>query len=869
MSAPRFARLLLWLCTPRDSRDDVLGDLEETYRRRASASSARAWVASMYDAVVIAAAMCWQRVSQVAAVPRRMTIRGLDARLAARLMWRQPLLTLTATTALAVGIALAMVGFAFMEALLFSRLPFPGGDRFVFIEVVEDGRRTDGIRLSPEDYQAIATQATALEHLGALTAGRRNVVTPDGAVAVATIAGLTPSTWRFVPHAMVDGRPFSSITDGSAGAMPAALVRASFSRALFSAERRAVGAALSIAGVDHTIVGVVPDEMKFPNTPDVWVAIDEAFLEGRGTPGAGSRLLGILAPGQSLEALQAQLTGIAASRKPGDDAWRLSATMFTDLGPIGRMLSLAAVTVVMAVLLVIAANVGNLILARSFARSREFALRAALGASRGQLVMQVFLEVLVLAGVAALLGGVSASALLRTFNALDELPYWIDFTAGPRTVGLVIGAAVLAAAVAGVWPALRATRPDLAPRLGDGGRTGELRFGRLAGFMVISQIAVSIVMLHGALVVAQGFRQFATDSLDLPRNVLTTYLSADAVQGDADGVRTAPLSTTEVERLVAEIPGVRAAGLATALPRHSPPALPVEVESTAGRPGGSPAPAPAVEVSQGFFAALDARLLRGRVLTAADYLEGARPVAVVDEPFARRFFGEASAIGQRFRAVRPEGPGAWTEIVGVVPDLGLNVADKTLAAGYYVPLASDARSVYLAIRTAGDPMTLVDPVRRALVARDPSFVFNRFQRLEDEAQEDRQFFKWFSLALLGLGGMTLILALAGVYAMMSLIVSRRTREIGVRMALGATTTGIVRAILGRVALQVAIGGALGAILALISLDARAVLVSRLGDGGPWTLPAVLALLVLAGLAATWFPLRRALGVEASEALRAE
>jgi predicted lysophospholipase L1 biosynthesis ABC-type transport system permease subunit len=244
-------------------------------------------------------------------------------------------------------------------------------------------------------------------------------------------------------------------------------------------------------------------------------------------------------------------------------------------------------------------------------------------------------------------------------------------------------------------------------------------------------------------------------------------------------------------------------------------------------------------------------------------------VAVVDEPFARRFFGEASPIGQRFRAVRPEGPGAWTEIVGVVPDLGLNVADDTMAAGYYVPLTSDARNVYLAMRTAGDPMTLVDPVRRALVARDPSFVFNRFQRLEDEAQEDRQFFKWFSLALLGLGGMTLILALAGVYAMMSLIVSRRTREIGVRMALGATTTGIVRAILGRVALQVAIGGAVGAILAVLSLDARSVLVSRLGDGGPWTLPAVLALLVLAGLAATWWPLRRALGVEASEALRAE
>jgi putative ABC transport system permease protein len=197
------------------------------------------------------------------------------------------------------------------------------------------------------------------------------------------------------------------------------------------------------------------------------------------------------------------------------------------------------------------------------------------------------------------------------------------------------------------------------------------------------------------------------------------------------------------------------------------------------------------------------------------------------------------------------------------------VGDESLSAGYYVPLAADTAAAYLAVRTSGDPMAFTNVIREAVLARDPAFVFNRFERLEDVAHEDRDFFKWFSMALLGLGGITLVLALAGVYAMMSLIVTRRTREIGVRIALGASTVDVVRTILGRAAIQVAIGGAAGVVLAMLSLNVRSVLVSRLGEGAPWTLPSVLALLLCAGVAATWLPLTRALRVQASESLRSD
>jgi predicted permease len=515
------------------------------------------------------------------------------------------------------------------------------------------------------------------------------------------------------------------------------------------------------------------------------------------------------------------------------------------------------------------ANVGNLILARSFARSREFALRAALGAARRQLVGQVFLEVLLIAGAAAVIGSLAASVALRYFSQMDEIPFWVNFTGGPRTMILVAGATVLAAAVAGIWPALRATRHDLAANLEGGGRNSAVRFGRTAGVLVTMQIALSIVLLHGALIFAQGLTHFTGESLPLPRNVLTTYLSVNGIRrapGSGERVRS---TAEDVTRTASTIPGVLAAGIGTALPRHSPRPEPTEVEPLTGARPEIAQRAPSAEVSLGYFETLDARPLSGRIFTAADYAPGAPPVAIVNTPFVEKFFNGGSPIGRRIRAGGLHGVGPWMEVIGVVPDLGLSVGDATLAAGFYVPLGADTNYVYLAIRVTGDPLSYTNTLRRALLDADPGLIINHVQLLEDVAIEDREAFRILSASLVGIGSITLVLALAGVYAMMALIVTRRTREIGIRMALGATTTRIVRAIVGRAAWQVTGGAVLGCALARLSLEGRMVLVSRLGDGGMWTLPAVVCLLAVAGLAAIWLPLRRALGVRPTDALRAE
>jgi putative ABC transport system permease protein len=854
----------------------MLGDLEEMHHRRRQATGAtRAWLSTIGETALIAVVLAGDRLRP--ALHPGQWFGGTDVRLGFRVMRRQPIITVTATVSLALGIGLFTVGAATVETVLFSRLPFEGGERFIQIRALQEPQRGPA-RLTADEYGAIASRASTLTHLGAVSQSQENVRLPSGTVDQATLIGITPTSLSLLPYAPVRGRLLSP-ADAVPGAVPVVMIGEAFWRRAFGAADGAIGARIDVGGTSRTVVGVAPNDVKFPSRPpDLWTPISEAFLQGRGQLPANVRLFGVLVPGRSVDIAQAQFSAIAEQFAPSPDRdgpVRLEVAGFTDLGPQAPVMAAAIIGVVIAVLIVVAANVANLILARTFLRSRELAVRASLGASRLRLVGQISVEVLLLCGVATLLGSVAAQAVLRQFNAMDDLPAWIDFTAGPRTSVLVVCATLLATTIAGAWPALRITRGDLLATLQSGnGRGSDVRFGRMAGAMVVVQIALSIVMLHGAVIFADSVAQYGGRSLDVPANVLTTVLRFGVTPPNAGGPPRAAIAAEEVEAAASALPGVIAAGLATELPRHSPPTQLVEIEELPGTTPSAPRPAPVAEVSAGFFKTLDATPRAGRLFDSRDHVVGAPLVAVVNVPFVQKFLVGAFPLGRRFRTVDGTRSGPWYEIVGVVPDLGLSVGDPSLAAGYYVPLDADAarsarRAIYLTVRTTDDPLAYVGTLRQALHQRDPTLVLNSPKRLEDVAGDDRAFFRWFATALIGLGVVTLVLALTGVYAMMALIVTRRTREIGVRVALGATAQRIIRTVVGRATWQVALGGAIGAALAVLSLDLRGVLVSRLGDGGTWTLPIVLVLLVLAGLAATGLPLRRALRIHPSEAMRVE
>ncbi len=787
-----------------------------------------------------------------------------DLRHAARLLIRQPLTSLTAIIALTLGIAIATVGFATMEAMLFSRLPWDADGRWIKLQAVShpSGEPTT---LVPGDLARL-TQLDGLIHVGAASSTRATLAWQDGRTDEVVVAGITPSSLALLPVMPQRGRTLVT-DDASPGAPPVVMLSERLLR------RTGVGygdinSTITLAGTPHLVIGVLPDDVKFPITPDVWIPIDEGFRSGARALDGDARLFAVLAPGVTLADIGARVAAMDGALAGGRDRSpaRVDVTAYTDVGRMGAELSTAIVIAVIAVLLVIAANVGNLVLARSFARNHEFALRAALGASRRRLVMQVALEVLCVGVIAAGLGVLVAGAILRQLNAMEELPFWVDFTGGPVTAGLVAVATLLATLVTGAWPALRATRRDLLPGLQSGNaRGGDVRFGRMAGGMVIAQIAVSVMMLHGALVVAQAFRSYTQVDLPLPDNVLTTGLNVNAVRTAPDGSRATPLTAESVAEAVAAVPGVMASGVTTALPRHSPAARRIEIDGPAGP---SFASTPSAGVSEGYFAALGAEASAGRLFTRGDVRPGALPVAIVNEPFVERLVGR-TPVGMRFREVREDNPGPWITIIGVVPDLGLSVGNPDFAAGYYTPISPDENQFYIAARVTGPPLPFAGPIRDALRARDPLVTPFTFQRLADVASEDVAFFAGFSQALLVMGVVTLGLALVGVYSMMALLVSRRTREIGIRMALGASTQRIIGSIAGRAAAQILAGAVLGGVLAVASLQLRSVLVSRMGDGGSWTLPIVLTTLAGAALAATWIPVRRALSVRPQDALRAD
>ncbi|MEM6796338.1 MAG: FtsX-like permease family protein, partial [Acidobacteriota bacterium] len=425
----------------------------------------------------------------------------------------------------------------------------------------------------------------------------------------------------------------------------------------------------------------------------------------------------------------------------------------------------------------------------------------------------------------------------------------------------------------GLIPALGATRAASIGRLGSGfgpsrGRGGG--FGRAGATMTILEMGLSVALISGSLMMAKGLAGYADGVLEVPEDrILTARLVAPTpAPGAPADFQSLPAS---LRRAADGIPGVLAFGITSSLPRTDAPARPVEIAHEAREAAGpAPAAAPIVEVRQGFLEALGARSLVGRLFEERDFADGALPVAVVNERFVDQFLGGRAAVGRRIRGPGSERTGEdreW-EIVGVVPELGLSVADPDRAAGFYVPMARVPQAFYVTLRTSDKPATVANALRRAVAEVDPGVRVLKVLPLPLVGREERSFFAGLGSSLVAMGGLALLLSLIGIYSMTTLTLGRRTREIGIRLAIGATGREVLAVVLGAAAKYLTLGGLLGAVLATGFLTVQdRIFVVRLPAEDPWIVPAVVALLAAAGLLATWMPARRALRIEPSEALR--
>jgi putative ABC transport system permease protein len=786
----------------------------------------------------------------------------LELRLAFRLLRKQPFVSLTILLTLGVGIGMAVTGFTLLDAVLFSRLPFPNGDRFVVVKVYTGPGEQHG-GLDAARFRRLAEGASTLEHLGAFNPAQLNVQLRSGDLVPVAGVEITPASFAAFPSAPVLGRVLTP-ADAEPEAPPVVLLRESLWRRAFSADPRAIGALATISGVHRTIVGVMPDTVEFPNSGEVWIplpsvgaAADRAY--------SSARLFGVLKRGTEPSAATAQLSALSQQYEAANGRaphLRVTVQRFADAMSEGLdLLAGVLVACLVGVLSVIAANIATLVLARAVARARELAVRTALGASRARLIGQISAEVSILSLSAAAIGlTASQVALAWVRRTLTDIPFWIDFTAGPRTMAFAVGAAVLAAAIAGIAPALKATRRDPSAALASSGRTASAGIGRTTTILVALQVAVSIALLNGALVMARGVEGYMHPTVNVPQGeVLTARLWSETATADA------------IVDAVSRIPGVTAAGAGTSLPGLSPDVRMTEIDASATSAAAARS-VPVVGVRRAFFETLGGRIEAGRTFTAADFSPGAVPVAIVNRPFASKFFGSANPVGRRLRIVSADAtnpPEPWREIVGVVPDLGLSAGDASMAAGFYVPMDREA-IFHIALRTRGDAARLTNAVRAALNDLDPRIQVIDVVPLEQVGTEDRAIFAGIGAALTALGGMALLLSIMGTYATLSMSVTRRTREIGIRAALGATPRHIVQSIIGRMVLAPAAGALGGVALGRSLVAARGIFAFRLPDGaGPWGLPVLAAIMIAAALLSTWVPARRALAIEPADALRAE
>jgi predicted permease len=780
-----------------------------------------------------------------------------EVRLGLRLIVKQPILSLTIILALATGICLATMGFTLREAVVNSSLPYRAGDRFVRIFVLDRGGRTDpGVEL----YHALRDRSTALELVAAASGRPFNVSLADGEIESMLGTMVTPSAMGWLDAAPVIGRTLIP-ADGEAGAEPVVVIRDSYWRRRFAGDPSVVGRQLVVSGSPRTIVGVMPDSFEFNNSGELWLPLDELTLAG-----SARGVFGVLRDGVSIEAATAEMEQIrSATAVPAqnDPDQRMFVRRFTSDSSNADVATTALVVVLVLLLLVVASNVATLVFARTWARAAELAVRTALGASRGRVIGQLFIEALVLGGIAALLGVTAAYGGLRYIEGVAEgMPFWITFQPSPRGIAFVILLALLVGMVCGMLPAIRVTRHDLRRNLQAGRGFAPGGFGRVGAVMLVVEIALSIALINGAVAMTRAFRGYFQEVPAVPVNqILTAHLGRVRDQGDRDRI-------VEAARA---LPGVIAAGAAQSVPRLYPTPRPTAIEPLGDEPAAAPRPAPTHPAGNGFLEAIGARPIAGRLFTASDFIAGAAPVVVVNEPFVEKFLGGRQPLGRRIRIDQPEEDGTshpWMEIVGVVPDLGMSLGDPDMRAGYYTP-ARDEMLWYLAIRASVDPRTLVTPLRAAVANLDPDLQLQEIRPLEQADREERAFLAGVAAGLTVMGTMALLLSIVGIYALLSFMVTRRTREIGIRVALGARRWQVLRTITGGAAIYLAIGGVIGSALGVVFVQMRSLILISIPAPGVWMPATIFLTLAIAGGVACLVPARRALGIRPSEALNAD
>jgi putative ABC transport system permease protein len=800
-----------------------------------------------------------------------------DLRYALRALLRQPGFSIAVALTLALGIGANTAIFSIVHGVLLRPLPYPNDDQLMTVWTrMANGEHETA---SMPDYTDWKAQNSSFSRMTAYANSNDNLAAPGGdperVPSARVIAdffptlGITPAAGRwFVPDEFVFGSHRVVV-----------LSHGLWERR-FGANPAIVGQTITLNARPYTVVGVAPASARLPARAQLWApfAVDPSSPP----PSRRGDFLSVVArlkPGVSQARAQADMDGIGrrlAAAYPATNAriGVLVISLHDQLVGRIRPALLVFSGAVALVLLIACANVANLMLARATAREREMAVRAALGAGRRRLVRQVLTESLVLAVAGGTLGlmlawwGVQAlkAAAPPTLPRLDEVG--LD----PVALGFTAVAVIVTGLLFGIAPALRGSAFALHSTLSAGGRAGigGGRGERLRAALVITQVALALVLLVGSGLLVSTFARLQRVDLGFdPTNVLTAQVVLPGVTYTSEERMAAFF-----ESLVSRLTGtgrVRTVGLTSDVP------LAGGYNYISFQVIGDPSPQPGQNVPDAvptvataeYFSALKIPLISGRPFTPSDGPKAPR-VALVNQELVRKAFGGRNPLGQRISFGNPTDSTSWLTIVGVVGNTRLEgVALETYAQAFTPYAQSPVPYVYVVVRTAGDPLAFAGTLRRELAALDPTLPISGVLSMEQRAASSVAQFKLNSMIVTLFAAVALVLASIGIYAVIAYAVAQRTREIGIRMALGAARADVLRLIVRDGMAPALAGVTLGALGAVGLTRLMRSLLYGVSATDPTVFALVAATLVLVALGACWVPARRAARVDPNVALRNE
>jgi putative ABC transport system permease protein len=799
-----------------------------------------------------------------------------DLRYGLRMMWKRPGFTLVAVLTLGVSIGVNTAVFSVVYAALVRPLPFADPER-LFLAAAENKR--GGVAevrgVAPADFVDWRAQSQSFEGLAAYTGGS---ITLDAGDAPEMIPGVRVSD-DFFPVLGVRpalGRTFAPEEFGAAGERVAVLSHGLWQRR-FGGDPKVIGARLPLVGGEGvTVVGVMPEGFKYPPSAEVWMPLPRDSSELRQRTSRYFSVVGRLKEGVTPAQAQGELNVVAARlaeaypQSNADWGARLIPLRETMVGR-ARAALLILFGAVGFVLLIACANVAGLLLTRATARHKEVAIRAALGATRWRVVRQLLVESVLLsaaggaAGVFLALWGVDALVALvpeeLRFARLDEAHVDGAVLAFTAAVSLLTGV------LTGLLPGLKVSRPDLGEALKETGRSASagMRLRRARGVLVVTEIAVTLVLLVGAGLLVKSFARLQRTELGFePRNLLTLVVGAPT-QLYGQNEQRADYFRRMQSRLAA-LPGVRGVALSSSLPLDWVLNFSYGVEGRPARPGDEPQ-ADYSSVSPNYFEVMKIPLRAGRVFDEHD-AAGAPDVCLINETMARRVFPGEDPLGKRITIDYMERR-VSLEVVGVVADTRQTVTDATNLQIYDCYLQRPWLSSAFVVRTDGDPSRLAAAAQRAVREVDRNRVAADVKTMDERLSESVAQPRFYTQLLGAFAALALLLASVGVYGVMSYSVSQRTHEIGVRVALGARGRDVVGLVVRQGMTLALVGVAAGLAAAFALTRVMSGLLYGVSATDPATFAGVSLLLASVALAACLVPALRAAKVDPIKALRYE